>query len=71
MDLQEKYDELDNIVSTLDILIDEISDKYYIDMLNEIKFEAQDQRDEIEEQLHKQEEKEMFEQNRDFEKNRL
>ena len=71
MDLQEKYDELDNIVSTLDILIDEISDKYYIDMLNEIKFEVQDQRDEIEEQLHKQEEKEMFEQNRNFEKNRL
>ena len=71
MDLQEKYDELANIVVTLDVLIDEISDKYYIDMLNEIKFEAQDQRNEIQEELIKQEEKEMFEQNRDFEKNRL
>ena len=71
MDLQEQYEELANIVVTLDVLIDEISDKYYIDMLNEIKFEAQDQRNEIQEELIKQEEKEMFEQNRDFEKNRL
>lgn len=27
------------IVSSIDILVDDISDKYYIDMLNEIKFE--------------------------------
>ena len=40
MDLQERFDELDNIVRTLDSLINDIKDKEYIDMLNEIKFEA-------------------------------
>lgn len=41
MDLQDKYDELENIVNTIDNLTDELTDKYYIDCLNEIKFEAQ------------------------------
>ena len=30
MDIQERYDELDNIVSSIDILVDDISDKNYI-----------------------------------------
>ena len=42
MDLQEKYDELDNIVITIGMLISETNDKYFVDMLKEIKFEAQD-----------------------------
>ena len=71
MDLQEKYDELDNIVITLDMLVSETKDKYFIDMLNELKFEAQDKKDEIKEELWKIEEKEVAEQNREFEKDRL
>lgn len=49
--LQERYDELDNIISTLDILIGEITDKDYIDLFNETKYTAQDELDRIEEQL--------------------
>lgn len=71
MEFQERYDELDNIVSSIDILVDEISDKIYIDMLNEIKFEAQNELEEIEERLQEENEKEQKEMNYDFERSRL
>lgn len=71
MDLQGKYDELDNIVNTLDVLIDETTDKYFIDMLSELKFEAQNELEEIQEEIAIEEEKELFEQNREFEESRL
>lgn len=71
MDYQERYDELDNIVSSINILVDEISDKIYIDMLNEIKFEAQNELEEIEERLQEENEKEERERNYDFERSRL
>lgn len=71
MDLQEKYDELDNIVITLDNLVSETNDKYFIDMLSEIKYEAQDQREEVQEKIFREEEKELFKQNRKFEESRL
>lgn len=51
MDLQERFDELDNIVRTLDGLINDIKDKEYIDMLNEVKYEAEDELREVEEKL--------------------
>ena len=44
MDLQEQFDDLDNIVITLTMLIRETKDKYFIDMLSDLKFEAQNQR---------------------------
>lgn len=71
MEFQERYDELDNIVSSINILVDEISDKIYIDMLNEIKFEAQNELEEIEERLQEENEKEQKEMNYDFERSRL
>lgn len=67
MDLQEEYDELDNIISTLDTLISEIKDKYYIDSLNDLKFEAQTRLDEIEPELVKQQYAEEQEMNYEFE----
>lgn len=67
MDLQEEYDELDNIIGTLDTLISEIKDKYYIDSLNELKFEAQTRLDEIEPELMKQQYAEEQEMNYEFE----
>lgn len=67
MDLQEEYDELDNIISTLDTLISEIKDKYYIDSLNELKFEAQTRLSEIEPELMKQQYAEEKEMNYEFE----
>ena len=67
MDSQEEYDELDNIISTLDTLISEIKDKYYIDSLNDLKFEAQTRLDEIEPELTKQQYAEEQEMNYEFE----
>lgn len=71
MDLQERYDELDNIVSSIDILVDDISDKNYIDMLNEIKFEAQNEKEEIEEKLQEEYEKEEKQMNYEYQRSRL
>lgn len=62
MDLQEKYDELDNIVGTLNSLVDEISDEQYIEDLNYIKYQAENERDLVEIELEKErafEEKQM------------
>lgn len=68
---QERYDELDNIASSIDLLIDEITDKDYIDMLNEIKFEAQNELEEVEEKLQGEYDQEERERNEEFERSRL
>ena len=51
MDLQDKYDELENIISTLDCLINSITDKDYIDELRETKYRAEEEMKEIEPEL--------------------
>lgn len=66
MDLQSRYDELDNIINTIDILVDEISDKYYKDSLNLIKYEAQNEIDEIAEKLEEEQEREERQQEQDY-----
>ena len=47
MDLQDRYDELDNIITSLDSLIDEITDRDYIDQLREIKWQAENELEEV------------------------
>jgi len=71
MDNQERYVELDNIVRSIDEILSDIRDRYYIDMLNEIKFEAKNQLEEVQEKLQEELEIEEREMNRQFEKNRL
>lgn len=66
MDYQDKYDELDNIITSLDILIDEISDKEYKDRLNEIKFDAQNEKEEVSEKLEEERRREEMQQERDY-----
>lgn len=66
MNLQDKYDELDNIISSIDILIDEISDKDYIDRLNEIKFDAQNEIEKVEEELEKERTEEEKQQEKEY-----
>lgn len=66
MDYQDKFDELDNIISSIDILIDEITDKGYIDRLNEIKFDAQNELEEISEKLEKEQKSEEIQQETDY-----
>lgn len=66
MNYQDKYDELDNIISSIDILVDEISDKDYIDRLNEIKFDAQNEKEEVGEKLEKEREEEEKQQEKEY-----
>ena len=67
-DKQEKYDELDNIVSTLDVLIGELEDEHYIEMLREIKFEAEEEMEGIQEDLRKERDAEEREMNYQYER---
>lgn len=62
MDLQDRYDELDNIITTLDSLIDDISDRDYIDQLREVKWQAENELEEVSKDLREEydrEEREM------------
>ena len=67
-DKQEKYDELDNIVSTLDVLIGEIENEHYIEMLREIKFEAEEEMEVVEEDLRKERDADEREMNYQYER---
>lgn len=66
MDYQDRYDELDNIISSIDILVDEISDKDYKDRLNEIKFDAQDEKEKVEKRLEEEKEEEGKQQEKEY-----
>lgn len=54
MELQERYDELDNIVLTIRILVEDITDKEYIEQLEIIQLQAQEEIETIEQQLQKE-----------------
>ena len=68
MDYQDRYDELDNIVRTLDILVDDINDKYYIDLINDIKFEAENELEEVAEKLEEERDREEMQQEYEYER---
>lgn len=71
MELQDRYDELDNIILGIDEIVENINDKYYIDMLNDLKYEAQTEQEEIEERLRKEYQKEEYQMNYEFERSRI
>ena len=64
MDLQERYDELDNVESTLRRLIHDIEDKDYKEDLYQIMFKAEDEKKEIEPKLQAMYDREEREQER-------
>ena len=66
MDLQEKYDELDNIISTLNVLVEEIEDKDYIEQLREIKYQAENEMEKVEKELQEMRDREEAEQEREY-----
>lgn len=71
MDLYERANDLQEIIDSLKYLVDEIHDKEYIDMFNEIRFEAEDELNEIEEELYKIEDEEQKELEREYNGMRL
>ena len=70
-DIQDRFDELDNIVRTLDILADDINDKYYIDLINDIKFEAENELEEVSEKLEEEQRREERQQEYEFERSAI
>ena len=68
MELQDRYDELDNLISSLNSLMDELTDKNYIEQLELIKFEAQNEFEEVSEQLSAEQEREYAEMNYQYER---
>lgn len=71
MNTQDRYDELDNIVRTLDILVDDINDKYYIDLINDIKFEAENELQEVSEKLEEEQRREEMQMNYEYERSAI
>ena len=68
MDYQDRYDELDNIVRTLDMLVEDLNDKYYIDWINDIKYEAENELAEVAEKLEEEQKREERQMNYEYER---
>lgn len=74
MELYEKANELQNIVDTLDVLIGEIKDidnKDYKEALQEIKYDAKDKLEEVEDEIYTIEEAEQQELEREYNSQRI
>lgn len=67
MGTQDKYDELDNIISTLNVLISEVNDVDYKFELEYIRDNAEKEIKEVEDILRAEAEAEMKEANRQYE----
>jgi len=70
-DLQERYDELETIIDTLDDLIDNITDEDFIEQLRETKYQAENEKEEIEPRLQELRDREEREQNLEYERMKL
>lgn len=66
--LQDKYDELNTMITGLKALIDEITDKYYIEQLEETISQATEELERIEEKLKAEQEQEYQEMNYQYER---
>lgn len=70
MDLNDKYEELSELVAGIEDLVNKIEDVTYIEQLNGIKGEVQAELDKVSEQLEEQQEAEDREMNIEFERSR-
>ena len=66
--LQDKYDELNTMITGLKALIDEITDKYYIEQLEETISQATEELERIEEKLKAEQGQEYQEMNYQYER---
>lgn len=71
MDLNDKYEELSELVAGIEDLVNKIEDVTYIEQLNGIKGEVQAELDKVSEQLEEQQEAKDREMNIEFERSRL
>lgn len=72
MDLQTVYDDLDNLIRNIDNAIDEIEDKKYmkdyIDSLNYIKYDLENDKEEVAEKLEEEQKREEKQQEYEYER---
>lgn len=71
MDLNDKYEELSELIAGIEDLVNKIEDVTYIEQLNGIKEEVQAELDKVSEQLEEQQKAEDREMNIEFERSRL
>ena len=74
MDIDSLYsrkDELETIIDGIDSIVDNITDKYYIDVLNEAKYEAENELDEIDDKIVEYEDEAEKEKMIEFERMRI
>ena len=69
--LQDKYDELSTMITGIKALIDEITDKYYIEQLEETISQATDELERIEEGLKAEKEQEYQEMKYQYERSAI
>ena len=63
---QNRYDDLDNLISTINVLLDELSSKDLKEDLEDIKYKYLTEKDELEEELIELEAKEAEEQESEY-----
>lgn len=72
MDYQAVYDDLDNLIKNIDDAIDEIEDKDYmkdyIDSLNYIKYDLENNKEEVAEKLEEEQKREERQMNYEYER---
>ena len=71
MELNDKYEELSDLVAGIEDLVNKIEDVTYTEQLNGIKEEVQVELDKVSEQLEEQQKAEDREMNIEFERSRL
>ncbi len=72
MNLQDRYDDLDNLIRNIDNAIEEIEDKKYmkdcIDSLNYIKYDLENNKEEVAEKLEEEQRREERQQEYEYER---
>lgn len=71
MDIQDRYDDIDNLITTIDCLLREINSKDIREDLDVLKYEYMDEREELLIELNKKWHDEEKQANIEFERSRL
>lgn len=71
MDIEDRYYELDNLISSLNIIIDETKSKDIVEDLQYMKYKYEDEKDNLENILAERQEKEERQVNYEYERSVL
>ena len=71
MDDRDRFDEIDNMISSIEIIISDTTSKDIIEDLEEIKYKYYDEREELEQRVYEQELAEERQQQREYDSMRI